>query len=239
MRVLWFAICCLAMHVIVCNMWWAMHVMVCNMWWAMRVIVCNMLFGNACHGLQYVVGNVCHGLQYVVWQCVSWFAICCLAMGVMVCNMWWAMRVMVCSMWYVVGTEAGPKTQRVSGFLRCCLAIRVMICNMWLARRLAPTSTLLWVRKGMKKPHISSYGQNPFFTYNVPIYGIFGREITEYTVIYGVIIRLWPTLHISIKKKQRGVERCAVFSRLSVPGAMPSSVGCGGAVCMHSRKRLV
>jgi hypothetical protein len=26
------------------------------------------------------------------------------------------------------------------------------------------------------------------------IYGIFGREFTKYTVIYGVHIRLWPTL---------------------------------------------
>jgi len=26
------------------------------------------------------------------------------------------------------------------------------------------------------------------------IYGIFGREITEYTVLYGVYIRFWPTL---------------------------------------------
>jgi len=25
-------------------------------------------------------------------------------------------------------------------------------------------------------------------------YGIFGREITNYTVIYGVYIRFWPTL---------------------------------------------
>jgi len=30
------------------------------------------------------------------------------------------------------------------------------------------------------------------------IYGIFGREITKYTVIYGVYIRFWPTLHIYI-----------------------------------------
>jgi hypothetical protein len=28
------------------------------------------------------------------------------------------------------------------------------------------------------------------------IYGIFGREITKYTVMYGVYIRFWPTLHI-------------------------------------------
>jgi len=27
-------------------------------------------------------------------------------------------------------------------------------------------------------------------------YGIFGREIIKYTVIYGVYIRFWPTLHI-------------------------------------------
>jgi hypothetical protein len=26
------------------------------------------------------------------------------------------------------------------------------------------------------------------------IYGIFGREMTKYTVIYGVYIRFWPTL---------------------------------------------
>ena len=28
------------------------------------------------------------------------------------------------------------------------------------------------------------------------IYGIFGRKITKYTVIYGVYIQIWPTLHI-------------------------------------------
>ena len=29
------------------------------------------------------------------------------------------------------------------------------------------------------------------------IYGIFGRKTTKYTVIYGVYIRLWPTLYMS------------------------------------------
>jgi len=28
------------------------------------------------------------------------------------------------------------------------------------------------------------------------VYGVFGREITIYTVIYGVYIRFWPTLLI-------------------------------------------
>ena len=28
------------------------------------------------------------------------------------------------------------------------------------------------------------------------IYGIFGREFTKDTVIYGVYIRFWPTLHM-------------------------------------------
>ena len=31
------------------------------------------------------------------------------------------------------------------------------------------------------------------------IYGIFGREITKYTVIYGVYVRFWPTLHMSYR----------------------------------------
>jgi len=30
------------------------------------------------------------------------------------------------------------------------------------------------------------------------IYGIFGREITEYTVIHGVYIRFWPTLLVCL-----------------------------------------
>jgi len=28
------------------------------------------------------------------------------------------------------------------------------------------------------------------------VYGIFGREITRYTDIYGVCIRFWPTLYM-------------------------------------------
>ena len=28
------------------------------------------------------------------------------------------------------------------------------------------------------------------------MYGVFGREITKLTVIYGVHIRFWPTLHM-------------------------------------------
>jgi hypothetical protein len=31
-------------------------------------------------------------------------------------------------------------------------------------------------------------------------YGIFGREITKYTVIYGVYIRFWPTLFTCIPR---------------------------------------
>jgi len=33
------------------------------------------------------------------------------------------------------------------------------------------------------------------------IYGIFGREITKYTVIYGVYIRFWPTLRMTEQRK--------------------------------------
>jgi hypothetical protein len=30
------------------------------------------------------------------------------------------------------------------------------------------------------------------------IYGIFGREITKYTVKYGVYVRFWPTLLMAV-----------------------------------------
>jgi len=42
-------------------------------------------------------------------------------------------------------------------------------------------------------------GQNHTFIgiyYIRSIYGISGREITIHTVIYGVYIRFWPTLHM-------------------------------------------
>jgi hypothetical protein len=32
-------------------------------------------------------------------------------------------------------------------------------------------------------------------------YSFFGREITKYTVIYGVYIRFWPTLTISAQRE--------------------------------------
>jgi len=41
---------------------------------------------------------------------------------------------------------------------------------------------------------MSRVGQNRI--YIGCIYGIFGREITKYMVIYDVLIRLWPTLMI-------------------------------------------
>jgi hypothetical protein len=38
-------------------------------------------------------------------------------------------------------------------------------------------------------------GQNHIYTVYIRcIYGIFGREITIHTVIYGAYIRFWPTL---------------------------------------------
>jgi hypothetical protein len=38
------------------------------------------------------------------------------------------------------------------------------------------------------------------------IYVFFGREITKYTVIYGVYLRFWPTLRIfnRVQREQRG-----------------------------------
>jgi hypothetical protein len=36
------------------------------------------------------------------------------------------------------------------------------------------------------------------------VYGIFGRKITKYTVIYGVYIQFWPTLHTRHKRVMGG-----------------------------------
>ena len=46
---------------------------------------------------------------------------------------------------------------------------------------------------------------------HIYIYGIFGREITKYTVINGVYIRFWPTLLIRLSKKQPDLGATASF----------------------------
>jgi len=39
------------------------------------------------------------------------------------------------------------------------------------------------------------------------MYGIFGRKITKYTVIYGVYIQFWPTLHTALLRMPEGHPR--------------------------------
>jgi hypothetical protein len=41
-----------------------------------------------------------------------------------------------------------------------------------------------------------SWGLPEPYIYIRCIYGIIGREITKYTVVYGVNLQFWPTLHI-------------------------------------------
>ena len=49
-----------------------------------------------------------------------------------------------------------------------------------------------------KIPFMHRVGQNRIYTVYIRYFcGIFGREITKYTVIYGVYIRFWPTLNIN------------------------------------------
>jgi len=38
---------------------------------------------------------------------------------------------------------------------------------------------------------------------NTGTFGVFGREITKYTVIYGTYIRFWPDLHVFSSKWER------------------------------------
>jgi hypothetical protein len=57
------------------------------------------------------------------------------------------------------------------------------------------------------------------------MYGIFGRKITKYTVIYGVHIRFWPILHTrahaswlrASHKKGRPHDACSYFSLRAQP----------------------
>jgi len=40
------------------------------------------------------------------------------------------------------------------------------------------------------------------------IYGVFGRKITKYTVIYGAYIRFWPTLGMCVNGAKVGNHMC-------------------------------
>jgi len=51
------------------------------------------------------------------------------------------------------------------------------------------------------------------------IYGIYGWEITKYTVIYGVYIQFWPTLHM-----QDGCVCCEHRSLLQLPNQMDTQI---------------
>ena len=76
--------------------------------------------------------------------------------------------------------------------------------------------------------HICRVGQNARTIYIRCIYGIFGREITNYTVIYGAYIRFWPTLHICIcthvfthtHMYVRGRRQIHTYTYTHVPGAL-------------------
>jgi len=58
--------------------------------------------------------------------------------------------------------------------------------------RVLPSQLVL--RATTEFEHMFRIGQNHIYIRF--IYGIFGRESTKYTVIYGVYIRFWPTLHM-------------------------------------------
>jgi hypothetical protein len=47
----------------------------------------------------------------------------------------------------------------------------------------------------MCRPNIDRVGQDHIYTVYTR-YGIFGREVTKYTAIYGVFKQFWPTLII-------------------------------------------
>jgi hypothetical protein len=77
----------------------------------------------------------------------------------------------------------------------------VLLCDLlWFCGRkiFQPPRSCLTYDADVKLPQrvISRVGQNHI--YIRCRYGIFGREITKYAVIYGVYIRFWPTLVIRL-----------------------------------------
>jgi len=69
-----------------------------------------------------------------------------------------------------------------------CVCARVRVCAPLLCD-LCTTGTIAWL--GLAR---TMWG----WTINIRcIYGVFGREITRHTVIYGVYIRFWPTLQVT------------------------------------------
>jgi hypothetical protein len=62
------------------------------------------------------------------------------------------------------------------------------VCRMYGLVRYRPTS--------IQPNHGHTYVLLARTIYIRCIYGIFGRKITKYTVIYGVYVRFWPTLYI-------------------------------------------
>jgi hypothetical protein len=64
------------------------------------------------------------------------------------------------------------------------------------------------------------------------MYGIFGCEITKYTVIYGVYIRFWPTLHIL---NHAGVQHTAGIAILAFPlGALQA-----GSIALNKQSHIL
>jgi hypothetical protein len=57
----------------------------------------------------------------------------------------------------------------------------------------------VFVDSAVSTPALSKYLGLARTIYIRCIYGVFGREITKYTVVYGVYIRFWPTLYILLK----------------------------------------
>ena len=96
-------------------------------------------------------------------------------------------------------------------------------------------SEAISVLRSIRAIHI--YPRNTYLYTGIPVYlglaraiyirftyGIFGREITQCTGIYGVYIRFWPTLHISMNPCDTYIyprnNQMAVPSQLEGPNIM-------------------
>ena len=69
----------------------------------------------------------------------------------------------------------------------------------------------------IRTPYMTRVGQNhTFYTYIRCTYGIFSREITIHTVIYGMNIRFWPTLYMTVYLDRKISAKDAIYTSLGL-----------------------
>ena len=100
---------------------------------------------------------------------------------------------------YIYARHLFPHTIADAFFVPIANALLIPIANALLTIALLTSNAkaqLILTAEPLGLPTSTHLGLDRTMLYIRYIYSVFGREITEYTAIYGVHIRPWPALHI-------------------------------------------